>query len=64
MNGRDCAKCQNQDKRGHKWQFLLILIIYGPLGFGASHFPSPKTGWESLGQEDLSSHATCQAIIG
>ena len=26
--------------------------------------PSPKSCWESLGQEDLSSHATCQAIIG
>ena len=29
-----------------------------------SLFPSPKTGWESLGQDDLSSHATCQATIG
>ena len=21
MNGRDCAKCQNSEKRGHKWKF-------------------------------------------
>ena len=21
MEGRDCAKCQNQEKRGHKWNY-------------------------------------------
>ena len=24
MDGLDSAKCQNQDKRGHKWNFLII----------------------------------------
>ena len=24
MNGRDCVKCQNSEKRGHKWNFGIV----------------------------------------
>ena len=24
MNGLDGVKCQNQDKMGHKWNFLIV----------------------------------------